>query len=414
MSRLCSVLFQLSFFAVLGAQIVKVEDFVTGIAGDEVRLPCYFIHYTRNLTLVQVTWLKKSRIGNVNLAVYNPQFGTSYPNGSDRFSLINVTAPNCTLTINPLQLSDEGLYNCEVNTFPNGKQESQTNLTVLVKPLTEVVMVRADAVSSEVPVANCTAANGKPAADITWSDRIPGNVTFTRIANADGTVTVLSQYKIIPTSKDDGKKVACLVSHKAFTDVMNLTVTFSVRYPPEVTITGYDGNWYVKSSRHSLECLSKANPPVTSYHWTMSTGPLPPTVQVKRNRLFITYVDYSLNGTWVCEATNAIGKGRGEVAIVVQELDSRIAGESFASTLVYITVGTLVVVLLIAVSLTMVVKKTKRRIPDTKEEVNSCPRKDNDFVVFATLNLKVSENSHSSRKEDHNPETTVHADISID
>ncbi|XP_072910924.1 nectin-1-like isoform X1 [Hemitrygon akajei] len=418
MLLLCRILFQLTLLGVLGTQVAKVEDFITGIAGDGVRLPCCFISDTRNLNLVQITWLKKAATRDVNLAVYNPQFGISYPDGSNRFSLSNATPTDCTLTINPLQLSDEGLYYCEVNTFPNGKHESKTNLTVLVKPLTELLAVPAAASFSEAPVAHCTAANGKPAAVITWSDRIPGNATFTRMENTNGTVTVLSQYRIIPNRMDDGKNVTCFISHNAFTDAMDLTVALSIRYRPEITIRGYDGNWYVKSSNRSLECLAKANPPVRSYRWTMSTGSLPPTVHVKDNRLFITQIDYSVNGTWICEATNAIGKGRSEITVVVKAMDSRTAvhftGEPFASTLAYIVVGTLVTVLLIVVSVTITVTKTRRETSVTRKEVKVHPENDREFAVFATLNLKVVDNATSSSKEARNQEATVVADLSAD
>ncbi|XP_072123313.1 nectin-1-like [Mobula birostris] len=414
MLQLCWILFQFTFLGVLGIQMVKVEDFITGIAGNEVRLPCCFTSDTRNLNLVQITWLKKAETGNVNLAVYNPQFGTSYPDGSNRFSLTNTTPADCTLTIDPLQLSDEGLYYCEVNTFPSGKHESKTNLTVLVKPLTELLVVPAVASFSKAPVAHCTAANGKPAAVISWSDRIPGNATFIRMENANGTVTVLSQYRIMPTRMDDGKNVTCLVSHNAFTNVMDLTVALSIRYRPEVTIRGYNGNWYVKSSNHSLECLAKANPPVTSYHWTMSTGFLPPTVHVKDNHLFITQIDYSVNGTWICEATNVIGKGRNEISVVVKEMDSRVAGQLFASTLVYIVVGTLVTVLLIVALITILVMKTRRATSATRKEVKVHPANDREFAVLATLNVKVVDNASSSSKEARNQEATVVADLSID
>lgn len=59
-----------------------------------------------------------------------------------------------------------------------------------------------------------------------------------------------------------------------------------------------------------------------------STGPLPPNVETKGDCLLITHVDYSLNGTWVCEATNALGKGSGKVTVVVKEAVSTSAGTS--------------------------------------------------------------------------------------
>uniref|UniRef100_UPI00398F2D53 nectin-1-like isoform X2 n=1 Tax=Pristiophorus japonicus TaxID=55135 RepID=UPI00398F2D53 len=392
---------------------VKVEGFRTGSVGEELALPCHFIAHDSNLTVVQVTWLKKVGTVNTNLAVYNPQFGTSYPAQSGRITFNDANSQNCTLTISPLQLDDEGIYSCEVNAFPTGKQESETNLTVLAKPVNEVVAVTTDAGLSEAAVANCTAANGKPAADVTWIVKVPGNIMSTQIDNPDGTVTIVSQYRIVPTRADHGENVTCLVSHKALAELVNLPVTLSVRYPPEVTITGYDGSWYINRGTVSLRCLAKANPAATSYRWTMNSGPLPETVQVEGDHLLITQVDSSLNGTWTCEATNSVGKGNGEITVVVRERDLPSVGESFASTTLYVVIGMVAGVTAIAVLLTVAIARKRRRIPDTKSEASPSPQTENKIIVFATLNLNMSDAANPPRRQNCEPDATIHADINI-
>lgn len=37
---------------------------------------------------------------------------------------------------------------------------------------------------------------------------------------------------------------------------------------PEVTIEGFDGNWYLQRMDVKLTCKADANPPATEYHWT--------------------------------------------------------------------------------------------------------------------------------------------------
>lgn len=37
---------------------------------------------------------------------------------------------------------------------------------------------------------------------------------------------------------------------------------------PEVTIEGFDGNWYLQRTDVKLTCKADANPPATEYHWT--------------------------------------------------------------------------------------------------------------------------------------------------
>lgn len=37
---------------------------------------------------------------------------------------------------------------------------------------------------------------------------------------------------------------------------------------PEVTIKGFDGNWYLQRMDVKLTCKADANPPATEYRWT--------------------------------------------------------------------------------------------------------------------------------------------------
>ncbi|XP_078389657.1 nectin-1-like [Cetorhinus maximus] len=404
---------QLALCTVAVTQNIKVDDFIMGNAGEGLKLPCHFSSNDANVTVVQVTWLRQAGPMSENLAVYNPFFGTSYPTPSGRVTFRNASSRNCTLTIDPLELADEGLYSCEVNVFPTGKHESHTNLTVLVKPVNSITAFPTDTGLSKALVATCTAANGKPAADITWVANVPGAVTSSQTKHPDRTVTITSQYRIAATRKANGEKLTCVVSHKALRDRVSLPVTISVRYPPEVSITGYDGNWHVNRHNVSLSCIAEANPPATTYHWTMTTGPVPESARGEGNHLFIAEVDRSVNGTWVCEATNAVGKGKGRIAVVVREVDS-IAGKSLGPSLVYIVLGTVVGTLLIAVFLAVVIAKKRRKIEGTKSEAKHSPRKQNHIVVHATLNLNVVDSDNPARRENREAEATVNADMLSD
>ncbi|XP_078093165.1 uncharacterized protein LOC144508731 [Mustelus asterias] len=405
--------FQLVLSTVGVTPNIKVGDFVTGTAGDELELPCHSLGDDASVNVVQVTWLKQAGERAENLAVYNPLFGTSYPTNSGRIAFHNASSQNCTLTIDPLELADEGLYNCEVNTFPTGKHESHINLTVLVKPTIEVATVPVDVGSTEAPVATCTAASGKPAAGITWVSKVPGTVTSTQTHHPNRTVTITSQYSIAPTRKNNGETVNCLVSHQALRYRVSAAVTLSVRYPPEVIITGYDGNWYIKRRNVSLSCIAEANPPATTYHWTRIVGPVSDKARTEGNHLFIEQVDYSDNGTWVCEATNALGKGKGEVTIVVSEVDSLNAGKSVGFTVTFIAIGTTVVVLFIIVFLAVVMAKKRRRIEDSKAEVKKSQQKQNNITVYATLNLNVLDCVNPTRRGSHETEATVNTDVHV-
>lgn len=65
-----------------------------------------------------------------------------------------------------------------------------------------------------VVVARCVSADGRPAAQIAWVTAVNGNATSASTAGADNTVTITSQYMLVPTAADNGKDISCLVSHR--------------------------------------------------------------------------------------------------------------------------------------------------------------------------------------------------------
>ncbi|XP_048476499.1 nectin-1-like [Rhincodon typus] len=414
MDLMCQILvIQLATCTGAVAQSIEAAASLIGVAGEQLNLPCQFIYDVTKLRVVQATWLKRAGRVDENIAVYNPLLGMSYPTMSGRLRFHNATSGNCTLTIDPLELEDEGAYSCEVNVFPSGKFESQTRLTILARPVSSVIAMPTKTGLAQAPVANCTAAKGKPPANVTWIAPFPGKVASSQRENPDGTVTVFSQYRIAPSRKANGQNVTCTVSHNALVDPLSLPVTLSVRYPPEVRITGYDGNWHINRQKVRLRCLAEANPPATSYHWTMSSGSVPKRARIAGDHLIIDQVDYSVNGTWTCEAWNDLGKGKGEIVVEVREPDSLHAGKFFASTIVLIVTGTVIGVLIIIVLLAIVMVKKRRPIEDCASKAKLPSQKRSQITVFATLNLNMLDGANSSKRDDRETEATVNADVNV-
>ncbi|TRZ00056.1 hypothetical protein DNTS_028881 [Danionella cerebrum] len=154
-------------------------------------------------------------------------------------------------------------------------------------------------------VARCEAAQGKPEATISWITTLSGRYNHTSVHESDGTVTVKSEYRMIPKPDDNGKEIT---------------------YPPSVTIDGYDSNWFMGRTDAFLICQADANPEPTEITWNAASGQLPPSVQVDKNRLVVRKVDETVNTTFICEAKNRLGSGKKElVALVIG--DSQ--GDSF-------------------------------------------------------------------------------------
>lgn len=76
------------------------------------------------------------------------------------------------------------------------------------------VVVQASTSGEPVVVAQCEAADSKPAATIKWMGAVGGTENTTSKKGPDGTVTVRSDYRIVPTPEDNGKEVTCIISQR--------------------------------------------------------------------------------------------------------------------------------------------------------------------------------------------------------
>lgn len=82
------------------------------------------------------------------------------------------------------------------------------------KPKNSAKVVTVQAGSKSVVVAQCEAAEGKPAATIKWLTSAGGNHSTLATNGSDGTVTVRSEFRLVPTPADNGRTVTCLVDQR--------------------------------------------------------------------------------------------------------------------------------------------------------------------------------------------------------
>ncbi|XP_042296547.1 nectin-2 isoform X2 [Sceloporus undulatus] len=363
--------FSLAFFACLGpvllAQRVKVLDEVTGYLGKEVVLPCTFEMSTPNIKVSQVSWGKEAGGKKQNVAVYHPELGPSYPmNGEGTH--IRFRTPSlgdATLVINPLRMTDESTYICEFATYPLGNEDGATHLVILANPTNTAEAQEVKVGNQEQPVATCTSANGKPPARITWQSGLGGNASTSQVTNADGTVTVSSQYKMVPTKEANGQRITCIIEHKTLAQPEYIPVTLSILYPPEVTIEGYDDNWYLSRNEAMLICSAKGNPLPTQFTWSTSSGPLPKTVEVQGDRLVVRNVDASVNTTFICQATNRVGQVATEQVVFVRDQPARRQSGS-AGALAGSIVGGILALAILGAIVTVFFLRRRRRHRGTK------------------------------------------------
>ncbi|XP_026119944.1 nectin-2-like isoform X2 [Carassius auratus] len=305
------------------AQRVRVEPEVVSYPGQTVTLRCQFPNPGKLLT--QVSWMfEQTNADRTNIAVFHPSFGANYPTISPLSGRVSfVTDPpsleNPSIKIREVKMTDEGRYICEYATYPSGNEQGVTSLVLLAKPKNIATSVTVTAGKTPVIVARCESSNGCPAANISWSTALNGNVTMPiETKNPDNTITVQSAYMLAPHPSDNGKDINCTVSHRTMTQPETFPMKLVVEYPPQVKIVGYDNNWYRGQTNAYLTCQADGNPVPTTVTWKTLSGLMPETVQVQENRLVVQKVDDTVNTTFICEVRNSLGYGRDQISVFVR------------------------------------------------------------------------------------------------
>ncbi|KAM4725441.1 PVR cell adhesion molecule related 2 like isoform 1-T1 [Anableps anableps] len=355
------------------AQKVRVEEELEAYPTESVDLRCEFVERGNLTRLTQVSWIWEPVDGQRdNIAVYHPNYGQSFPNMAfkDRVVFLHDDLKIPSIRIKDLRMSDAGRYTCEYATYPTGNEQGTTTLIMLAKPKNSARAVTVQAGSKSVVVAQCEAADGKPAATIKWLASVGGNHSTTTTSGPDGTVTVRSEYRLVPTAEDNGREVTCLVDQRTqdrpWTEVLKL----SVEYPPTVTIEGYDHNWYVGRSDAVLFCQATANPEPTTITWTTASGSLPDTVVVEHNKLMVRKVDDAVNTTFTCEVKNKHGASRKTLTtFVIEALEDPSSAGAVAGAVIGSLLALLLVVTLVVVLLTRSRRQQRRGFPSSGDSV---------------------------------------------
>uniref|UniRef100_A0A8C8TQG7 Poliovirus receptor n=1 Tax=Peromyscus maniculatus bairdii TaxID=230844 RepID=A0A8C8TQG7_PERMB len=287
-------------------------------------LVCSLTPTENEITVTQVTWMKKNQDGSRStVAVFHPKKGPSITD-PERVQFLASTldrdSRNASLAMSHLRAEDEGVYECQFATFPSGSKSASISLKVLARPTTTAEALKPAPTLKLQEVAKCISTGGRPAPRIHWLSNLNGSIHETREPGPQqGTYTVTSVFSLVPSSQADGKNITCRVDHESFSEPDLQTVTLSLPYPPEVSISGYDNNWYVGRTDVALTCDARSKPEPSIYEWSTSTGPLPNTTEAWGSRLLIATVDMNTmhNVTFICNATNPLGSGQNQITVLV-------------------------------------------------------------------------------------------------
>lgn len=92
--------------------------------------------------------------------------------------------------------------------FPVHAARPMTRMTLT----TPTIVARAQ--KRKMTVATCMSANGKPPSVIKWDTRLKGEANYQETRNQNGTVTVRSNYVVVPSRETHKQKLTCIVTYR--------------------------------------------------------------------------------------------------------------------------------------------------------------------------------------------------------
>ncbi|XP_039352422.1 cell adhesion molecule 1 isoform X5 [Mauremys reevesii] len=296
------------------------------------------------------------------IQLLNPNRQTIYfkdfrPLKDSRFQLVNFSNSELRVSLTNVSVSDEGRYFCQLYTDP--PQEIYTTMTVLVPPRNLVIDIQKDiATEGEEIELNCTAMASRPATAIRW---FKGNKELTgksEVEQWSDMFTVTSQLLLTVGREDDGVPVICLVDHPAVKDLQTQRY-LEVIYKPQVRVLqNYPLQGLTREGEPlELTCTAFGKPQPTEVKWLRVDDEMPQHVVVSGSNLLINNLNKTDNGTYRCEASNAVGKSSADYMLFVYDTtattesaihDSRAGDEGSIRAVDHAVIGGVVAVVVFA------------------------------------------------------------------
>ncbi|XP_038236811.1 cell adhesion molecule 1 isoform X4 [Dermochelys coriacea] len=296
------------------------------------------------------------------IQLLNPNRQTIYfkdfrPLKDSRFQLVNFSNSELRVSLTNVSISDEGRYFCQLYTDP--PQEIYTTMTVLVPPRNLMIDIQKDiATEGEEIELNCTAMASRPATTIRWfkgNKELPGK---SEVEQWSDMFTVTSQLLLTVGREDDGLPVICLVDHPAVKDLQTQRY-LEVMYKPQVRVLqNYPLQGLTREGEPlELTCTAFGKPQPTEVKWLRVDDEMPQHVVVSGSNLLINNLNKTDNGTYRCEASNAVGKSSADYMLFVYDTtattepavhDSRAGDEGSIRAVDHAVIGGVVAVVVFA------------------------------------------------------------------
>ncbi|XP_030394131.1 cell adhesion molecule 1 isoform X4 [Gopherus evgoodei] len=301
---------------------------------------------TENVTVVEGEVATIScRVENSDdsvIQLLNPNRQTIYfkdfrPLKDSRFQLVNFSNSELRVSLTNVSVSDEGRYFCQLYTDP--PQEIYATMTVLVPPRNLVIDIQKDiATEGEEIELNCTAMASRPATTIRWFKGNKELMGKSEVEQWSDMFTVTSQLLLTVGREDDGVPVICLVDHPAVKDLQTQRY-LEVIYKPQVRVLqNYPLQGLTREGEPlELTCTAFGKPQPTEVKWLRVDDEMPQHVVVSGSNLLINNLNKTDNGTYRCEASNAVGKSSADYMLFVYDPPTTIPPPTTTTTPTTIT-----------------------------------------------------------------------------
>ncbi|CAM9770468.1 unnamed protein product [Lampetra fluviatilis] len=283
-----------------GQSQTPVAKNVTAVEGERVLLSCS----VENSDGSPIQW--------ANSAQQTLFFDEKKALKDTRIELVERADTVLTISINNATLTDEGIYVCSLFTKP--VKTVSTTLTVLAAPK-QPVITGYDGVLMEGDTIQltCQSTGSKPAANIRW---FKGNQELK--GTNKKTFTVISTVNITVEWVDNMTPVRCQMDHPALrTTPLQTSQDLHVQYKPRLVITP-SSDIFEEGDTMELSCIATGNPNPSSIQWARRDGEMPDRARILGNKLVITALNKTDNGTYKCEGFNNIGHSAEEYTLYVR------------------------------------------------------------------------------------------------
>ncbi|XP_038564953.1 nectin-3-like protein isoform X2 [Micropterus salmoides] len=358
---------------VWGSQVV-VPQRVNAVLGKNVTLECR-VEVGTNLTLTQSCWERRLPSGSVTVAVYNPLLGISIPpEYIRRLYFRSPSSHDATIILENVGFSDVGIYTCKVATFPLGNTQASTTVNVLVEPKVYVSAGSSALIDggNDTVVATCIAERARPPAEVSWESNLFGQSEVQLFDEVNGTTSTQVSYLWQPTRHVQGHTLTCVVRHPALQSDFRIPYQLNVQFAPDISVVGYDGDWYVGRENVQMTCKANANPPAHHFRWIRLDSEMPEGVEIMNSTLlFLRPLQRNDSGVYRCEVANDINLRSRDVRILIQDQSQVERSNSIA--VAGAVMGAVLALFLIAVFIIVILTARKAPPPAFTDKVIDLP-----------------------------------------